>query len=82
MKIGLLWFDDNPDRSLTEKIARAAKRYRQKYGAPPNTCYVHHNELGGNGKTAHVANIHVAVLPNVLQHHLWIGVEQCTPDEQ
>lgn len=82
MKVGLLWFDDDPKRSLREKIAPAAKRYRQKYGAPPNTCYVHPSTLlpaqagGGNGKTAQVGTVHVATLPTVLQHHFWIGQEE------
>jgi len=52
MKVGLLWFDDDPKHTLTEKITRAAKRHREKYGAPPNLCYVHPSALGGNGKTA------------------------------
>jgi hypothetical protein len=77
MKMGLLWFDDDPGRDLAEKIGRAAQRYRQKFGTSPNTCYVHHTALSDNGKTARVGVIRVTVSPTVLLHHFWIGVEKC-----
>ncbi len=38
MKQGLLWFDNEPKRSLQEKIARATERYVQKFGQQPNIC--------------------------------------------
>ena len=73
MKVGLLWYDDDPRRSLKEKITPGVTRYRQKFGAPPNVCYVHKSTLGGNGKTARVGTVHVATLPTILRHHFWIG---------
>ena len=74
MKAGLLWYDDDPGRDLAEKIGRAARRYRQKFGAPANVCYVHPSALNGNmGK---VNEVHVAPLPSVLQHHFWVGREE------
>lgn len=74
MKVGLLWHDDNPKHSLTEKITRAARRYREKYATRPNACYVHHSALSDNN-TTHVGQIKVATLPTILPHHLWIGQE-------
>ena len=41
MDFGLLWHDGDAARPLEEKIGRAARRYREKYGREPNTCYVH-----------------------------------------
>jgi hypothetical protein len=41
MEFGLLWYDGDAARPLEEKISRAARRYREKYGREPNTCYVH-----------------------------------------
>lgn len=80
MKIGLLWFDDDPKRDLAEKVTRAAERYREKYGTAPDTCYVHTSALSGNGNTANikVGQIQVATLPSTLLHHLWIGQEEQT----
>ena len=48
MKVGLLWYDDDPSLDLAEKIGQAARRYRQKFGTPPNICYVHPSVLSGN----------------------------------
>lgn len=76
MKEGLLWYDDNPGRDLAEKIGRAARRYRQKFGASPDVCYVHPSALNGNGKVQKVGGVHVAPLPSVLRHHFWVGREE------
>jgi len=72
MKEGLLWYDDNPGRDLAEKIGRAARRYRQKFGTSPDVCYVHPSALdGGEGRKA--GKVRVAPLPSVLRHHFWLG---------
>ena len=84
MKEGLLWYDDNPGRDLAEKIGPAARRYRQKFGAPPNVCYVHPSALGGDastklsagGKMRKVGEVRVDSLPSVLRHHFWLGREE------
>jgi len=76
MREGLLWYDDDPARDLAEKIARAARRYRRKFGAPPDVCYVHPSAMGGNGKGQKVGKLQVAPLPSVLRHHFWLGRER------
>src|SRR5262245_35523931 len=35
---GLPWFDDDPGRSIQEKIAQAADRYRERTGYEPTVC--------------------------------------------
>ncbi len=40
MQVGLLWFDNDPLRGLSSKIEDAARCYREKFGRPPDTCYV------------------------------------------
>ncbi|MGA9351284.1 MAG: hypothetical protein WBW48_21105 [Anaerolineae bacterium] len=37
MKVGLLWFDDDRQWGIEEKVHRAAKRYREKFGRAANT---------------------------------------------
>jgi len=69
MKVGLLIFDDSPDRTLKEKAGRAARRYREKHGTEPNVCYAHPKDF------EEVVGIEVKFLSTVLRHHLWIGVE-------
>ncbi len=76
MKVGLLWYDDDPGRDLAEKIGRAARRYRQKFGASPNVCYVHPSALSDNGKVQKVGEVRVSSKPSVLRHHFWVGREE------
>ena len=76
MEKGLLWYDDNPKLDLAEKIGQAARRYRQKYGASPNVCYVHPSALGDNGKVKTVGDVRVSSRRSVLLHHFWVGQEE------
>lgn len=82
MEIGLLWYDGDPARPLEEKIGRAAKRYREKHGREPNTCYVHPGVVAEkSGKGTQVTfglmepsrTIRVVSAPNILLHHYWLG---------
>lgn len=74
MKTGLLWFDDDPGRTLDEKIVRAIKRHREKYNAEPNICYVHPSALGEDDELQ-VGDVHVLANATVLRYHFWIGRE-------
>ncbi len=75
MKVGLLWFDDDPARDLEQKVGRAARHYQQKFGRSPSVCYVHPSLLKG-GELCHVNGLKVLPLPSVLRHHFWIGEEE------
>jgi hypothetical protein len=81
MKEGLLWYDDNPGYDLSEKIRRAVRRYKQKFGAVPNVCYVHPSALSDNVKMQRVGEVRVSSQSSVLQHHFWVGQEE-TPRSQ
>ncbi|MDY6875127.1 MAG: hypothetical protein SWK90_02835 [Chloroflexota bacterium] len=81
MKVGLLWYDDNPGRDLAEKIGRAARRYRQKFGTSPNICYVHRSVQAsqgevGNGNVRKLGGVRISPSPTVLRHHFWLGREE------
>jgi len=41
MKIGMLWFDNDPKADLLVKIGRASSHYEKKYGQKPNLVFVH-----------------------------------------
>ena len=73
MKAGLLWFDSSPGRDLAEKVGRAARRFKQKFGAPANVCHVHPSAL--SDKVRKVNGVRVEPLPSVLRHHFWVGRE-------
>jgi hypothetical protein len=79
MREGLLWFDNDPKRDLTQKVGRAAAHYQRKHGQKPNVCYVHPSMVQGSEE---VDGVHVAGLPTVLKHHLWIGEEAAPKHRQ
>jgi len=79
---GLMWYDGDPKKPFMDKVGQAARRYREKYGHWPNTCYVHPNMVEtdpvltpvdgrGSGTT-----IRVTTAPNILLHHFWLGEAQ------
>ncbi len=76
MDIGLLWYDDDPKKTLERKIGEAAERYRQRFGAQPNVCHVH-GEKTEDRRQATIGNRQVAVIPNqaIRPHYFWVGLE-------
>lgn len=70
---GLLWFDDDPARSLADKVGRAARRYALKYGRTPTVCYVHPSML--DNREARVDSLRVLPARTVLPNHFWIGTQ-------
>ena len=82
MKVGLLWYDADPNRGLEAKVERAARCYREKYGHWPNTCFVHAQAGPSRGqeKAAVICGsegahevIRLLSAPNILLHHFWLG---------
>ena len=82
MKTGLLWYDGDNQRTLLEKVQRAAQRYRQKLGRTPTMCYVHPSSLSGLAGPGLAldcrldgcpARIWVIAATCVLPHHFWMG---------
>jgi hypothetical protein len=70
MKIGMLWFDDDPKRDLATKIQQASDYYRGKYGHKPTTCHL--NALVGRTPDQ-IGGLSIILSPLVLPDHLWIG---------
>lgn len=80
MNVGMLWFDNDPKKTLTAKIIDAADYYRQKYGGVvPNMCLVN---PGMTGVELKVGRVTVRPLRSILPGHLWIGVEEKVNNEQ
>jgi hypothetical protein len=80
MRIGLLWFDNDPQRGLAAKIAEAARHYNEKFGSSPDTCYVNQTQLTSQGQAVALAGDFSATLrvvpsQSILPHHFWVGVE-------
>ena len=45
VKLGWMWFDNDPKTSLDDKLRQASERYRQKFGQKPRLCYVNGSAL-------------------------------------
>lgn len=75
MRAGMLWFDDSPDRTLAQKIEKAAAHYWAKYSRDPNVCYVHPLALGTATSTT-IAGIEVKGSKLILPHHFWLGRDE------
>jgi hypothetical protein len=83
MQIGLLWFDNDPNRGLAAKVEDAARRYWEKFGKPPDTCYVNQAALTNGAITIALpptrgASLRVVPTANILPHHFWVGVEEAS----
>lgn len=72
MKSGMLWFDNDPKRPLTEKVERAAARFVEKYGQPANLCYA--NPATAEAQT--IGAITVKQARSILPNHFWLGVSE------
>lgn len=71
---GCMYFNNNPRKSLEEKVVEAAVYYRNKYHLEPDTCMVHPQyEL----KPSLIVNgITVKPCQEILPNNFWIGQEQ------
>jgi len=73
MKWGLLWFDDNRKVPFVDRVEKAARRYREKFGRSPDVCYVHPMTLSGAEEMP--AHVQIIELASVQPNHFWIGVK-------
>ncbi len=87
MEVGLLWYDNDPRRTLEDKVGEAARRYREKFGRLPNTCHIHSAACRGEGvssgdRDCHLADprttVRLVSARNILPHHFWLGETMAT----
>jgi hypothetical protein len=76
MKEGLLWFDNDPQLKLADKIGRAASRYQVRFGRRPTVCYVNSEDF--ETQTEEINGIRLRPAVDIRRHHFWVGVEQET----
>ena len=74
MNVGMLWFDNDPQRTFDEKVNRAAEHYRRKYGRAPEVCFVNPESAKAAGEKA--TTMRVETSKTVLPNHFWLGVRE------
>ena len=70
---GMLWFDNNMKHNSITSILNATAYYADKYGERPNTCHMNADMLPGD--TNEIDGVALKEDPEVIDNHLWIGVE-------
>ena len=83
MNIGMLWFDNDPKRTLPEKVSQAADYYRKKYKAVPDVCMVNPKAVIEAMRFAgqiELPGITIQPMRAILPGCLWIGVEEVSGD--
>jgi hypothetical protein len=73
MKVGMLWFDNDPKKDLTARITEASAYYERKNGVEPSVCAVHPSDMPNPAPD--VPGIRLVVGKLVQRNHLMIGVE-------
>jgi hypothetical protein len=80
MDIGMLWYDDDSKRPITEKVARAVDYYKAKYGSVPTVCFVNPATLKDAADSA--AGVQIRPARNVMVDHFWLGIGESGGDGQ
>jgi hypothetical protein len=73
MKTGMLWFDNDPQLDLPNKITRAAAYYQKKYGQKPNLCFVHPSMLSDKSLQE---GFEIRPTKMIMPNHIWIGIDE------
>ena len=81
MEVGMLWFDNDSNSDLVDKVSRAAQYYAGKYGNHPNLCFINpsmvvedEGNISGEEKIT-AGQVEVRLTNSVLPHHFWIGTQ-------
>ena len=73
--IGMLWFDNDPKKSLADKMTIAAEYYRNKYHKAANCCYVHPSMIPPESEPR-VNGIAVKASKQLIPNHIWMGCNE------
>jgi hypothetical protein len=75
VQAGLLWYDNDPARSVAAKATAAAERFAEKFGVAPDICYVNSRALSEGEQVIpfHEGKLRLTPASNILVNHFWIG---------
>lgn len=77
MKIGMMWFDNSPKKSLPEKCNGAIQYFTDKYGMRPTVIVVHPSMATATDTKDYktVLGVTIEISRSVLPNHFWIGTD-------
>lgn len=70
MKIGMMWFNNNPNATFQEKVGGAVSYYEARYGKKATLVMVHPSTA-----ITDIDGITIKTSRSVLPNHLWVGQE-------
>jgi hypothetical protein len=73
MNIGMLWYDNDPQKTLDDKVDQAATYYHEKYGKSPDLCFVHPSMAAEDPRNE--GTVEIRSSGSVLPNYFWIGVD-------
>ena len=73
MQAGMMWFDNDQQRTLAMKVKTAAEYYQKKYGRTPNLCMVNPSMIPE--KMPEDINVSIRPYQPIVSGHLWIGID-------
>ena len=75
MKVGMLWFDNDPTVEIEYRIMRACCFYHEKYGQKPSMCLINPNLVDSS---EHEISAGIEVRPSlaVQPDYFWVGMKE------
>lgn len=73
MKEGMLWFDDDIEFTLLERICMGCEYYEEKYGHAPDTVIIHPDTME-EGFAMQSVNLQTSPMVG-REFYYWIGVD-------
>jgi hypothetical protein len=75
MQAGLLWFDNDPKRALTDKALDAAARFEEKLGVLATEVQINVKTLAAEQEITSRSGHALKLVPvhNILVDHFWVG---------
>jgi len=70
----MLWYDDDIDRTLEERVKLAVASYKARYKFIPNLAYVHPTEHPGG--ICIFDEVEVRATRSILPSYIWIGFKE------
>ena len=70
MREGMLWFDDEKQVEMKDKVSKAINFFQSKYGQLPHACYVH--PLSFDKEIILDESIKVHPNARVIKNHIWL----------